>query len=104
MPQSISIQSIKNQTLSVRLNENQHVIKLYDIGDGVAMDLTISDVSIFTGFRVLSGAPIAPYQYLIPGAFILFTEDESVVDYTKFGDTQRLVYFTAEEVEAALNV
>ena len=105
MPQTLQIDPLLNQTLSVRLNQQQHIIKIYAIGsNGVAMDLTIDDTVIFSGFRILAGAPIAPYQYLYSGSFIIFSEGEEIIDYTKFGTTQRLVYFTAAEVEAALNV
>ena len=100
----IPLAAVPNQSLSVRLSNQQYDIRIHDCGNGVTtMDLTINEVVILTGCRIVGNYPIIVSDYLENGNFILLTASYEYPDYTRFGITQYLLYATQAEIEAINN-
>jgi hypothetical protein len=69
----------------------------------MALDVVRDDLPIVSGSRMLPNSPLIPYRYLESGNFVLITEGDEYPFYTKFGDSQTLVYVTDVELEALRN-
>jgi hypothetical protein len=99
--QNIPLAAIPNQSLSVRLDGLQYDLRLHDCGNGVTtLDITINDVPLITGTRIMPNYPIIPSKYLEQGNFVLETQNDEYPDYTRFGVTQYLIYASQAEIEA----
>lgn len=98
MAQTIPLQSIPNQTVSVALDNQRYELTLKTVGTVMAADLLINEVLILQGARLVGGTPLIPYRYLQNGNFLLTTEDNCYPFYTLFGVTQFLVYFSPAEL------
>jgi len=105
MPQRIPLEAIPNQSLTIRLEDRRYEIAFNFAGDIMAADITRDDVVVIQGIRCVAGTPILPYEYLEEesGNFIFQTENDNLPDYTRFGDTQVLLYFSNSELEALRN-
>jgi hypothetical protein len=103
MSQVVPLDAIPNQELSILLENVRYDIRLVALDDVMAIDLNINDVVVLSGFRVVAGTPVIPYQYLEnnQGNFLFLTELDDAPYWTEFGGTQLLVYLTAEEVSEA---
>lgn len=97
---NVPIASTPNQSFSVRLENNFYDITLKETNGVMSCSMVRDNVTLFDGVRLVAGSPIIPFAYLETGNFILSTNNDDMPDYTKFGVTQFLVYFTAAEVEA----
>jgi hypothetical protein len=101
---NIPLTAIPNQSLSVRLNNQQFDLRVHDCGNSVmSIDITINDVILITGIRMVSNFPIIASEYMENGNFILQTSNYQYPDWTRFGVDQYLIYASQAEVEA-LNV
>lgn len=90
----VPLEAVPNQSLSIRLDDRRWLLRIVDCGDVMAADVTLDDVSLVAGVRIVAGTPIVPYAYLRDGTgnFILLTESCALPDYRQFGVTQRLLY------------
>lgn len=97
----IPLESISNQSLSIQLNDFRYDIRLRDINEMMAVDISIDDQVILKGHRVVGGLPLIPYRYLESGGgnFVFLTELGDIVYWDKFGITQSLLYYTPDELE-----
>ena len=103
MALSIPIKPVPNQRLNVVLNNQNCTITILTRGSHAFFSLFIDNNPVIQN-RKLSITPILPYDYLqeqFTGNMILINNDlntEEVPEYTKFGVTQSLIYYTADEV------
>ena len=108
--ETLSIQAVANQTFQVTLNDQDCSIRLYtrNLPDGAEplyMDLYVSDVAIFYGVICRDGVVLPLYDYLDFEGGLLFVDLQGSTDpqYEGLGDRYRLLYLTADEVEAYNN-
>lgn len=100
MSSIVELQALRSQSITIRLDGLQVVLKVYEAAGGMAFDLTRENIAILKGARIVGGTPLIPYEYLQTGNYMLIINDESLPDFNKFGTTQQLIYFTQEEIEA----
>ena len=100
MSQIIPLDAVPNQSLSVQLGDLRYDMRLIDLGEMTALDLTINDETVLQGERIVAGTPLIPYPYLEGegGNFIFLTENNEFPYWQKFGVTQSLIYFDATEM------
>lgn len=107
--QYIPIAAIPNQLLQVSIDQNQYSLAIYAIAADydefnnpfnviMAVDITINNIVILTGLRVVAGYPIIPYEYLENGNFAFQTQNDDYPDYSQFNITQNLIYASATEL------
>ena len=101
MSQIVPIKNISNQSLSIQFDEIRYALRFKDIGGMMSVDISIDDVVISKGQRVVGGFPLILYKYLEGdgGNFMFLTELGDIVYWDQFGITQSLLYFSAEELE-----
>jgi hypothetical protein len=96
---TVPLQAIPNQTFSIQIDDNIFSFVLKFIINFMIVDLSINNVPILTGLRLVPQYPVVPYKYLENGNFILITANNDYPNYTQFGITQFLVYATQDELE-----
>lgn len=94
----IPLRDIPAQEFTVQADETRMVVRLFDTGRSMAVDLTINGEEVLLGQRIVSGTPFIPYIYMERGNLMLLTEGGQEPDWEQFGITQSLLYLTAEEV------
>ncbi len=100
----IPLAAVANQTLSVRLNNQQYDLRIHDCTNGVmSIDITINDTIVLTGTRLVGNYPVFVSDYMENGNFILQTQNYAYPDWTQFGITQYLLYASQAEIEAINN-
>lgn len=72
MAQKIPLEAIPNQSFSLVIGDNSFVIRLVTTPDSLVCDVTINDVVVITGLRVVGGSPLIPFRYQEKGNFIFF--------------------------------
>jgi len=95
---TIGISQIPNQSLSVQIDSLRYDIRLKETNGVMSIDLARDNINIVIGARLVAGQPIIPYRYKEDGNFFLSTLGDDLPDYTKFGVSQFLYYFTATEL------
>lgn len=97
--QTIALQQVPNQRLSANLDGNRWDIVVKEADGIMFVDLTMNDVAVLTGQRVVAGTPAIPYEYLQGfGNFLFLTEGEALPYWDRFTIDQQLVYVSAGEV------
>ena len=97
----VPLAAVPNQSLSVRLGGQQYDLRVHDCANGVmSIDITINEVIIITGTRLIGNYPIFVSEYMENGNFILQTANQEYPDYTRFGVDQYLIYASQAEIEA----
>jgi hypothetical protein len=99
----IDLAAIPNQTVSIRLDDQLYKITVRETRGVMSVDIVRDDVELVMGARIVAGTPLLPYLYQEVGNFVLLTEDEEYPYYTKFGDSQSLVYVTPAEIATLRN-
>ena len=102
MPEAIPLQVIPTQKFSIILEELRYELRFKKTTEVMVVDITRDGECIVQGLRCLPEQYLMPYQYQEGdgGNFIFVTENDELPDYTLFGVTQFLLYFTAAELEA----
>lgn len=96
---NIPIEPIPNQSLTITENGTRFGLVIKDCNQTIAVDVSIDDVAVLQGQRIVVGTPIIPYEYLAgSGNFILLVNNDELPDYTKFGMSQLLMYTEPGEV------
>lgn len=98
--QSIPIQQLPNQRLNVVLDGNRWDIGIRTTNGCVSVSLTLNGVEILTNMRAVAGTRIIPCKYQESGNFVFITQNYEIPDYTQFGLTQELLYFSQSEIDA----
>lgn len=99
----VPIAAVPNQSLNIVLSNQNCTIDLLTRNGHVFMDLFLNNVNVIYG-RKLSITPVLSYNYLqsiFLGNFILVNNDGNTIqepDYTLFGITQSLVYYTQADL------
>lgn len=95
----IDIDPIPNQEFSVTVDGNRWDFIIKEAVSSMICDLSMNDEVILSGARIVTGAPIIPYEYLRRhGNFIILTENDELPYWTQFGVNQQLIYASAEEL------
>lgn len=100
--QIIDIAQAPNQSFSVTLEGVRWDVRLKQAVTSMAADLSADGVPVVTGQRIVAGAPIIPYQYLIgDGNFLIMTENDDIPNWELFSVNQVLIYASFDEISAA---
>ena len=100
MTTRINIQPVPNQSLSIPLDDRQYNIAIKEINGSMAVDIERDNQIVIQGHRVAAGTPLIPYRYLESGNFIFTTRNGEQPYYTKFAESQALIYASPDELEA----
>lgn len=100
--QQIQLAAVPNQSLSFTVDGNLWQITVKQAVTSMVMDITINDIRVISGTRIPGDDFIIPYPYIGTqlGNLMLTTERSLLPDYTQFGSTQQLFYWTPEEMVA----
>lgn len=95
----IDVQQIPNQEFLRIIDDHRYLLKIRTFNGITLMDITIDEVPVKYGIRVIPNEYIIPYKYLTKGGNFMFVcNDGEYPFYTKFGITQQLVYLTNDEI------
>jgi hypothetical protein len=94
----ISLAAIPNQTFSMTLDNTLFDMRIFLAVNVMCCDLAVNGVPILTSARLVAGTPVIPYFYLFNGNFLLSTLNDELPDYTEFGASQFLVYYSQAEL------
>ena len=98
---AIPLAAIPGQRISVTIDNRRYALTIKEARGAMACDISVDNVTLVTGSRVLAGEMLIPYQYLEEGGnFILQTTGDELPDWRKFGVSQGLYFLTAEELDA----
>jgi hypothetical protein len=100
MPQAIPLQAIPNQSFSVTLDNNLWEVEVRTCDGVTAVSLNLNGNDLIDNLIAAACAPIIPDQYQENGNFIFLTANFQLPDYTQFGVTQTLYYFSPSELDA----
>lgn len=100
MPQIVPIQTVPNQELTTFLDNNSYDITIKETNGCMSINLVRNNVVILSGFRIVAGQPIIPYEYLEEGNFIMLTQNDDLPFYTAFNISQFLYYYSLAELAA----
>lgn len=96
--QQIPLQAIPNQKFNLLIDGNQWVIELKTTNGCTSASITLNGVVVVENARAAAAAKIIPAKYQENGNFVFVTQNSELPDYTQFGVTQRLIYFSAAEL------
>ena len=98
--QSIPIDPVANQAMSVVLNNDRYDLTLRDLGGIIGATVVRNGTTLVSNAAVTSGEPIIPYGHLATqGANFLFnTANDEIPTPASLGSTQRLLYYITDEV------
>lgn len=96
----VDIDPVPNQSFSLTIDGNRWDFVIKQAVSSMIFDLSLNDLTILSGQRIVSGSPLIPYSYLSGrGNFIMLTDADEIPYWDKFGVTQQLIYASAEEIE-----
>ena len=99
--QVVPLQAVPNQSFSIQLDGNNWDFVIHDCGNGLmAVDIALNGTQLISGFRMVPGWPLIPYQYLQDGNFVILTNNDEYPDWRQFGITQTLIYASQTEIQA----
>jgi hypothetical protein len=96
----IELEAVASQTLSVQLDNSFYDIAISEANGCMCVTITRGNIVLVSGLIIVAGTPLLPYGHLENGNFILLTLDDDLPYFTKFGDTQFLIYASQEELDA----
>lgn len=97
---TLPLQAIPNQQLLVVLDNNQWVIEIKSTNGTISVSLSVNGVDVAENVRAVAGGFIIQSEYQEQGNFAILCQDFLVPDYTQFGVTQFLTYFSQAELDA----
>lgn len=100
MPTGVPLQQIPNQSFTITLDGVLFTLTLKKCNGAMMMSAAIGGVDTIDNLICAACAPIIPARYLESGNFMFLTANNQLPDYTQFGLTQSLFYFTAAELAA----
>lgn len=96
---TISLDAVPNQQLSVTLDDNRWDITIKECNGVMCATLTLNDVLLLSGQRMVAGSPVIPYKHMQgDGNFWLLTENDELPYYNRFGVDQEFVYASPGEI------
>lgn len=93
----IDLEPVPAQSVSWVDGPIRYELRVFSLGNSMAVDLTIGGVRILSGFRVVAETPVIPYRYLETGNLMFVTEG-ALPSWSNFGRTQFLVFIPGVEV------
>ena len=104
--QKVLIKSLPNQEFTFSVDGVGYQIALLSGLSGFMLaDVYIDNELKVAGLRCLPGVPLIPYKYLNSGRdanFYFLCINNDLPDYTKFNDTQFLIYTPDGTIESEL--
>lgn len=100
MPQNVPLQAIPSQSFSITLDGNLFEIGMHVTNGCMSTSMIINGVDVIDNVRTVAGSPLIPSKYQEAGNFMFLTQNQALPDYTQFGTSQVLLYFTAAELAA----
>lgn len=96
----IPLSASPSQQVSVTLNGQNCVIRVYQKSTGVYADLTVNNVVLFTAVLCHDRDRLVRYKYLGFSGDLSFIDSQGSTDpdYTGFGSQYFLVYLSPDEV------
>lgn len=95
---NIPLLTVPNQSLSISANDQIWTVRLKDIGGNIYADITMGDVALVEGQRVVAGQPIIPYAHLAGnGNFVFITDNDEIPNWEHLGVDQQLLYVFPSE-------
>lgn len=103
--QTIDLQVIPNQQLTVVLDGILYDLTLKETNGCMSMDVTRGGVVVVQGCRCVAGQPVLPNVSMEGsfGNFAFITSAGDLPYYDQFGTTQTLVFATEVEIGAIRN-
>lgn len=97
----IPIAAVPRQQFTLQIAPNYYGLNIVIANNIMAVSLSRNDEIIVTGFRVVAGTLVLPYEYQeqLSGNFLFTTADGEYPDYTQFGISQKLIFITNDELE-----
>ena len=101
----IPLQATANQQLSFTQDGNRWVVTIKQAVTSMVADVSINEVVIISGVRIMGDDFVLPYPYIgiEQGNLMLTVEQDALPDWQQFSATQRLYYWTPDEMRG-LNV
>ena len=94
----ITLDPIPNQSLSVVLDNVLWEIKAVTCKGSLAVSIKRNNQTLVDGARAVAGELIIQPSYLSAfGNFAMITDNNELVDYQKFGNSQFLAFVTAAD-------
>jgi hypothetical protein len=100
MPQTIPIQALPNQEFTVVLDSNTWDFTIRETNAVMSVTLVLNGTTDIENLRAVAGMRVIPSQYEEAGNFIFSTQNYALPDYTQFGISQNLLYYSAMELAA----
>lgn len=99
--QLIELQNIPNQIFNIILNNVDYRIQLKTVQGLTLLSAWRNDEVIFYNQICTPNEYVNPYDYVsLNGKLFFESLDDEYPNYKNFGNTQRLYFFTPEEVKA----
>ena len=96
----VNISAAMSQSFTVTLDDNSYTIGIRATSRGTLCDIAINGEQVFYGQMIIPGQFIIPYKYMeVSGNFVLSTNDDADIDYTEFGSSQFLYFYTGDELD-----
>lgn len=101
----IPLQATANQQLSFTQDGNRWVVTIKQAVTSMIADVSINEAVIISGVRIMGDDFVLPYPYIgiEQGNLMLTVEQDALPDWQQFTATQRLYYWTPDEMRG-LNV
>ena len=101
--QTITLQAIKAQEMTVRLGDQSVTLRIYQRSTGLYIDIGIDDLWIAQGVICINGNKLVRYSHLGFKGELFFADTKGSDDptYDGLGDRFQLFYATAKEVSVA---
>jgi hypothetical protein len=97
--QTIDIQPLPNQEFTIDLNGQRVDLAFRTAINTMVADVTVDDVVMLRGVRLVAGEPVIPYPYLSTwGNLVVVTAADELPWWEQFGVSQALYYLTPDEM------
>lgn len=96
----IPIRKFPRQSLSVVLENALYELSIKECNGVMAVSVARDGIVIVSNRRAVAGTPVIPPGYLEQGNFIFLTMNDGLPYYSRFEEGEKLVYVTAEKLEA----
>ncbi len=96
----IPLSPVPNQSFSIRATDHNYELTIKAAKGIMAVTIVRDNIILLSNIRAVAQFPLIPYRYLESGNFLILTQNDDLPDYTKFGDSQTLIYANQDELEA----
>lgn len=94
---NIDLIAVPNQSLTFTEGDNFWELRIITLDSMMGADVHLNGTPVVLGQRIVSGAPILPYEYLGEhGNFAILTQDDDLPWWENFTVDQQLVFIEPE--------